>query len=104
MELNKDEALQIAQTYAAKVRAELDANAEVYLFGSAARGDMQTDSDIDVAVVSEVFTSDVISNRVQLMLLSSEINCDIEPHPVLQEDWLHITPFTREIMREGILV
>ena len=102
--MKKNEALQIARAYAVRVRTELDADAEIYLFGSAARDEMQEDSDIDVAVVSEIFNDDVVENRVKLMLLSNIVSYDIEPHPVLREDWTAITPFTREIKNEGILI
>jgi len=102
--MQKNEALQIAKAYAVRVRAELDAEAEVYLFGSAARDGMHEDSDIDVAVVSGIFNDNVIENRVKLMLLSNIVSYDIEPHPILREDWISVTPFIREIKSEGISV
>ena len=102
--MKKDEALEIARTYAKRVRAEIDAGAEIYLFGSAARDEMSERSDIDVAVVSRVFSADVIENRVRLMLLSNTVSFDIEPHPVIQEDWEDVTPFIQEIQRDGILI
>ncbi|MEM1596972.1 MAG: nucleotidyltransferase domain-containing protein [Pyrobaculum sp.] len=38
---------------------ELDPSAEVYLFGSAARGAMRPDSDVDVLVVSDLYGGDL---------------------------------------------
>ena len=100
----KNEALQVAREYAARVKAELDSNAEIYLFGSAARNEMHGGSDIDIAVVSEIFTADVIANRVKLMLLSNLISHRIEPHPVIFEDWKKATPFAKEIKNFGVLI
>ena len=102
--MRKDEALKIARVYAVRIREEIDADAKVYLSGSAARDEMHEGSDIDVAVISEMFTADVIQNRVKLMLLSNEVDYDIEPHPILLEDWADRTPFTRRIQEGGIPV
>jgi predicted nucleotidyltransferase len=102
--MKKNEALRIAKEYAVRVRTELDSDAEIYLFGSAVRDEMQEHSDIDVAVVSKIFGDNVVDNRVKLMLLSNVISYDIEPHPVLREDWVDVTPFTREIKNEGISI
>jgi len=102
--MKKNEALQIAKAYAVRVRKELDADAEIYLFGSAARDEIHEDSDIDIAVVSGIFNDNIVENRVKLMLLSNIVSYDIEPHPVLREDWIDVTPFTREIKSEGILI
>ncbi|MEZ0248521.1 MAG: nucleotidyltransferase domain-containing protein [Thermoproteus sp.] len=42
-----------------KAVLELDPNAEVYLFGSAAKGTMRPDSDVDVLVVSDLYGGDL---------------------------------------------
>ncbi|MEZ0319678.1 MAG: nucleotidyltransferase domain-containing protein [Pyrobaculum sp.] len=42
-----------------KAVLELDPDAEVYLFGSAARGSMRPDSDVDVLVVSDLYGGDL---------------------------------------------
>ncbi|MEL9990099.1 MAG: nucleotidyltransferase domain-containing protein [Thermoproteus sp.] len=49
---------------------ELDPDAEVYLFGSAARGDMRPDSDVDVLVVSDRYGGDL--RRIAELLVRVE--------------------------------
>ena len=104
MSVTKDLAVQLAKQFAVLVRNEFDNNAKVYMFGSAARDEMDDDSDIDIAVVSEVFTDDVVSNRVVLMGLAQTISWDIEPHPIIAEYMIKTTPFTEEIKSDGILL
>jgi predicted nucleotidyltransferase len=102
--MRKSEAIEITKAYAARVHSDLDPNADIYLFGSAARDEMDERSDIDIAVLSSSFTEDVINNRVTLSLLSNMVNPIIEPHPILLEDWRTGTPFVLEIKREGIQI
>jgi predicted nucleotidyltransferase len=102
--MRKSEAIEITKAYADRVHSEIDPDADIYLFGSAARDEMDDRSDIDIAVLSGSFTEDVINNRVMLSLLSNAVNPIIEPHPVLLEDWRTGTPFVREIKRDGIQI
>ena len=58
VEISYNAAIEIAKRYAWRVRNMLDANAKVYLFGSTARDEANENSDIDIAVVSELFDDD----------------------------------------------
>jgi predicted nucleotidyltransferase len=100
--VSRDNALRIAREFAGRVRAELDANASVFLFGSAARGEMGEHSDVDVAVVSSLFGADVCDNYAKVAVIAHAVSWDIEPHAVLNEDMIYKTPFTVEIQREGL--
>jgi len=102
--LSKESVMKIANEFAILVRSDLDNSAEVYLFGSAARNEMHNNSDIDIAVVSDNFTADVIDNRVRLLNLSQMVSWDIEPHPITYEYWHHTTPFEDEIKKDGIMI
>jgi predicted nucleotidyltransferase len=102
--MRKSEAIEITRAYADRVHSEIDPNADIFLFGSAARDEMDEQSDIDIAVLSSSFTEDVINNRVMLSLLSNIVDPIIEPHPILLEDWRSSTPFVLEIKREGIRI
>ncbi len=56
-------------------------NAEIYLFGSYARGDHTLESDVDIVVVSEIFEGVDYVSRVEIvrMKLPSHIGFDIIP-------------------------
>ena len=56
---------------------------KVYLYGSYARGTFSNYSDIDLAIVSDDLTGDIIDDQVLLMKLCREIDSRIEPHPFL---------------------
>ena len=70
----------------------------VYLFGSYAKGDQTKDSDIDLAIVFDTLDdSDRFDIQVALMLLASEIDSRIEPHPFSKMDFISQNPFVAEI-------
>ena len=74
-----------------------------YLFGSYAKNNQRTDSDIDVAlVIDNLPDNDRFNIQVQLMILASKIDNRIEPHPISKEDIISNNPFAIEILRTGI--
>jgi predicted nucleotidyltransferase len=74
-----------------------------FIFGSYAKNMQQIDSDIDVALVIENLSdSDRFDTQVRLMMLASQIDNRIEPHPISQDDLISKNPFVMEIMRTGI--
>jgi predicted nucleotidyltransferase len=74
-----------------------------YLFGSYAKNNQRTDSDIDVAlVIDNLPDNDRFNIQVQLMILASKIDNRIEPHPISKEDIISRNPFAVEILRTGI--
>lgn len=77
---------------------------EVFLFGSFARGKAKSDSDIDVAVVSESLPPDRFEARSQLMHLRWNIDLQIEPHPFRPEDFTEDNPEAAEIIPTGIKI
>jgi predicted nucleotidyltransferase len=94
----------LASQFAVRVRNEIDPAAEVYLFGSTARSEAGSGSDIDIAVISKLFGDDVTGDFGRVNVLAFEVNSEIEAHPIVYEDWVHMTPFTAEIKRDGIAV
>lgn len=73
------------------------------LFGSYARNNERTDSDIDIALIFDKLSdSEKFDTQVQLMLLASQIDSRIEPHPISKEDFNSDCPFAIEIKRTGI--
>ena len=74
----------------------------VYVFGSYARGNSNQDSDIDLALIfRDLDDSKRFDLQVQLMLLASQIDTRIEPHPVSYDDFYSDNPFVAEIKRTG---
>ena len=74
-----------------------------YIFGSYANNNQRPDSDIDIAlIINELSDSDKFDTQVQLMLLASQFDSRIEPHPLSNLDLISDNPFAQEILKTGI--
>ena len=74
-----------------------------YMFGSFAKNKQLVDSDLDIALVIENLSdSDRFDTQVKLMLIASQIDNRIEPHPISKQDLYSNNPFAIEIRRTGI--
>ena len=102
--LTFDEAIGIARKFAQRIYDELDSQAEIYLYGSIANGQNHSGSDIDIAVVSKVFTDDVCNNYAIVNILAFDIDDSIDAQAIIYEDWINKTPFTAEVERQGVLI
>ena len=76
---------------------------EVYVFGSYAKGNEREDSDIDIAIVSNDFI-DRMDAMLDLLMLKTDIDLRIEPHPFNQEEFEDGNPFVQEIKNTGLKV
>ena len=74
------------------------------LFGSHAKGHAKAESDIDVALVSEVFSGDRFEDRQKIVPLRRKIDNRIEPLPFKPEDFENGGILVEEIKKTGILV
>lgn len=74
---------------------------KAFLFGSYAKGNAHTDSDIDIAVVIG-HMDDFFSVQMQLMRLRRTIDLRIEPHPIWEGDFNMQNPFAYEIQQTGV--
>jgi len=99
-----EKAMEIATQFAQKIHAELDSQAEVYLFGSIVTAKNHSKSDIDIAVVSRVFTNDVCKNYAQVNMLAYDIDANIDAQAIIYDDWIDQTPFTANVQRQGVLI
>ena len=99
---NREAALSTGKRFASKVRSEIDNKAVVILFGSCAKNEATDRSDIDIAVVSEMFGYNLAENFARLSVIAYGINVEIEPHPFTLESWNDITPFISEIKKTGV--
>jgi len=95
-------AMEIATEFARLVRAELDSQAEIYLYGSVVKGKNNHKSDIDIAVISRTFTNDVCANYARVNLLAFNVDENIDAQAVIYDDWVSKTPFTAEIQKQGV--
>lgn len=99
-----DKAINNAITNYIKLIREKYANIEkAYLFGSFAKGRTNPDSDIDLALVFKDLDDSIrFDIQVQLMIIASQIDSRIEPHPISHEDFNSGNPFVIEIQKTGI--
>ena len=77
--------------------------AEVYIYGSYAKGTANKWSDIDIAVVMKKFTAGLDNYDFDILLtrLRRNISLDIEPHSLLQKDFDETYPPALEILKTG---
>jgi len=94
----------IVNRYIRVLRAHRVHPASVYLFGSYVSGTPSGDSDIDVAVVSDDFSGNVLEDGLRLMRCRREVDLRIEPHPFRPEDFTPDNPWVAEILRTGIRI
>jgi predicted nucleotidyltransferase len=74
-----------------------------FLFGSYAKNKQNHDSDIDIAIViKNLKDSEKFDIQVNLMMLASQFDSRIEPHPISEQDFSSGNPFAHEIRRVGI--
>ncbi|HNX28746.1 MAG TPA: nucleotidyltransferase domain-containing protein [Syntrophomonadaceae bacterium] len=88
----------IAKEYADRVKKELKVDS-IYLFGSFINGSSDNDSDIDIAVISEEFSGDLIEDTMKLMRIRRKVNTRIEPHPLCKGN-----PFIKEVIAGGLRI
>ena len=72
----------IVRRFAISIKAEYNPQ-EVYVFGSFAKGNANSDSDIDVAVIVEKIQGDYWEKWSDLFGYSWQIDDKIEPHLLL---------------------
>jgi uncharacterized protein len=73
----------------------------MFLFGSYARGNQHTDSDIDLAIIMNELP-DPFQTQVNLLKLTWNFDTRVEPHPFDEQDFTSMNPVIKEILRTGI--
>ena len=99
---SRESSIATGKQYASRVRAEIDTEALVLLFGSCAKNSANDRSDIDIAVISKEFGDDIPNDFARLYVIAYNVNSEIEPHPFSCKRWKNPTPFIREIMETGV--
>ncbi|MBW1614952.1 MAG: nucleotidyltransferase domain-containing protein [Deltaproteobacteria bacterium] len=72
------------------------------LFGSYAKGNYNKWSDIDIALVSDIFTGDRIEDKDKIRSLTLSVSSEIEVLPFSPADFNLHNPFAKEILKTGI--
>lgn len=78
--------------------------AEAILFGSYANGTNQEWSDIDIALVSDIFVGDRFDDKDKIRNITLSVSSQIEVVPFAPPDFNKSDPFVKEILRTGIKV
>ena len=61
-------------------------------------------SDIDIALVSDVFEGIRIKDRSKIRKITLDISTDLSPLPFRPEEFTTEDPFVREIIEHGIII
>ena len=75
---------------------------EAILFGSYAKGTQKEWSDIDIALVSEIFKGNRIEDKDKIRLITISVSSQIEVIPFSPKDFNENNPLAREIIDTGI--
>jgi predicted nucleotidyltransferase len=97
--MDKTDALNIAQRFADVVKSKFNYT-QIILFGSYAKGNFNEDSDIDIAIVFEDYSS-LMDMQLELMRLRRKIDSRIEPHPFRESEFELSNPIVYEILKYG---
>jgi predicted nucleotidyltransferase len=76
----------------------------VILFGSHAKGIAGPESDIDIALISEVFKGDRFEDRRRIVPFRRNIDSRIEPIPFKPEDFNNGGILAEEIKKTGVAI
>ena len=104
MALKADQAVKVVRKYIGELERNKIPIEKAILFGSYAKGHANAESDIDVALVSEVFSGDRFEDRRKIIPLRRKIDNRIEPLPFKPEDFENDGILVEEIKKTGILV
>ncbi len=93
----------IAKRYVKVVKDSGVPVTNAFLFGSYAKGNSHKDSDIDVCIVSNIFSDDYIEEAVKLRRLAFTVDNRIEPIPFTELDMQNkYSSLASEISKYGI--
>jgi predicted nucleotidyltransferase len=94
---------EIALRYACLLKEHIGLHS-LYVYGSYASGKFTADSDIDIAVVADGFSGDLVEDIFKLMKIRRNVDNRIEPHPFSIEEFNEDDPMAKEVIRTGIRI
>ncbi|WP_066633741.1 nucleotidyltransferase domain-containing protein [Desulfolucanica intricata] len=77
----------IIKDYIKAIKAKNIRIEKAILFGSYAKGQANSDSDIDIAIISPDLGKDYVEEAVMLKEISEEIDLDISPRPYSVDEY-----------------
>jgi len=101
MAVTTESAVELVKKYIQELKRNNIHIQEAYIFGSYARGNPNEESDIDIALVSTVFTGDRFEDRRKIVPLRRKIDNRIEPIPFRPEDFQKGGNLIDEIKKTG---
>jgi uncharacterized protein len=101
MAVTTESAVELVKKYIQELKKNNIHIQEAYIFGSYARGNPKEESDIDIALISTVFTGDRFEDRRKIVPLRRKIDNRIEPIPFRPEDFLKGGNLIDEIKKTG---
>jgi hypothetical protein len=104
MVASPDQLIEIITKYIRELESHDIPVQEVFLFGSYAGKNPRSESDIDLAVISEAFTEDRFENRRRIVPLRRKIDNRIEPLPFSPIRFAQGGILADEIKRTGIKI
>lgn len=97
-----DKVKQVIDAYIISLQSHQIPIEKVFLFGSFAKGCSSEFSDIDIALVSEIFEGKRIPDRNKIRKITLSVSSDIEVIPFNPKDFTIDNPFAKEIMESGV--
>jgi predicted nucleotidyltransferase len=104
MVASADSIMSIVKRYIEELRKHDIPVREALLFGSYVKGTIKEESDIDVALISDVFTGDRFEDRRKIVPLRRTIDNRIEPTPFSPMIFARGGILVHEIKRTGVKV
>lgn len=84
---------------------------EIILYGSCARGDFESDSDIDILILLNVPSDSIGSERKRILDISNQLDLDYDVvlAPVIQnyalyKKYIPVSVFYQNVEREGVKI
>ncbi|MBC8488633.1 MAG: nucleotidyltransferase domain-containing protein [Bacteroidetes bacterium] len=101
--MDKRFAIELTKVYINKlITNNININS-AYLFGSFAKGIINKNSDIDLALIIDDYIND-FETQIKLMTLREGDETIIEPHIFRKDDFNKNNPFINEIINSGIRI
>jgi predicted nucleotidyltransferase len=99
-----DAVIEIIKKYVHELRLHNISVDEAILFGSFVKGTARDESDIDVALISDAFTSDRFDNRRKIIPFRRAIDTRLEPMPFSRESFAEGGALVDDIKGTGIRI
>ncbi len=94
----------IRDRYIAALRENKVPINQAILFGSYAHGNYREWSDIDIALVSDIFEGKRFDDRGKIRKINLSVSSDLEILPYRPEDFTSDVPFVKKIMETGVKI